>query len=185
MDTSIESSNTSGADERQPSCSTISSVANTKERTAKRLQAFDFERDDDEGDKKRRTLWEPKNLPDVLSQDSEETDVGNLSDGSDNGDSQGNEGAKVGNNKGKAESQGKNTSGTSKSASKKSVSTFLDKFSTASSGKKSQVKYTPLEQQFMAIKEQYSDAVLLVECGYKYRFFGQDAEVGNACLLKG
>ena len=38
-------------------------------------------------------------------------------------------------------------------------------------------KYTPLEQQFMAIKEEHPDAVLLVECGYKYRFFGDDAEV--------
>lgn len=37
--------------------------------------------------------------------------------------------------------------------------------------------YTPLEQQFMEIKEQHKDAILCVECGYKYRFFGEDAEV--------
>ncbi|KAI4898341.1 hypothetical protein NFI96_024575, partial [Prochilodus magdalenae] len=37
--------------------------------------------------------------------------------------------------------------------------------------------YTPLEQQYMEIKEQYKDTILCVECGYKYRFFGEDAEV--------
>nr|XP_046202585.1 DNA mismatch repair protein Msh3 isoform X4 [Oncorhynchus gorbuscha] len=38
--------------------------------------------------------------------------------------------------------------------------------------------YTPLEQQYLQIKEQHKDALLAVECGYKYRFFGEDAEVG-------
>ena len=37
--------------------------------------------------------------------------------------------------------------------------------------------YTPLELQFLEVKSKYSDAVLFVECGYKYRFFGKDAEV--------
>ncbi|XP_053555688.1 DNA mismatch repair protein Msh3 [Bombina bombina] len=37
--------------------------------------------------------------------------------------------------------------------------------------------FTPLEEQFMEIKEQYKDAILCVECGYKYRFFGEDAEI--------
>uniref|UniRef100_W5KL83 DNA mismatch repair protein n=1 Tax=Astyanax mexicanus TaxID=7994 RepID=W5KL83_ASTMX len=37
--------------------------------------------------------------------------------------------------------------------------------------------YTPLEQQYMEIKEQYKDTLLCVECGYKYRFFGEDAEI--------
>ncbi|XP_048706048.2 DNA mismatch repair protein Msh3 isoform X4 [Caretta caretta] len=37
--------------------------------------------------------------------------------------------------------------------------------------------YTPLELQFMEMKEQYKDAILCVECGYKYRFFGEDAEI--------
>ncbi|XP_073480536.1 DNA mismatch repair protein Msh3 [Aquarana catesbeiana] len=37
--------------------------------------------------------------------------------------------------------------------------------------------YTPLEEQYMDIKKQYQDAVLCVECGYKYRFFGEDAEI--------
>ncbi|KAM4638527.1 DNA mismatch repair protein Msh3 isoform 3-T6 [Amazona ochrocephala] len=38
--------------------------------------------------------------------------------------------------------------------------------------------YTPLELQFLEMKKQNKDAVLCVECGYKYRFFGEDAEVG-------
>ncbi|KAM5192856.1 DNA mismatch repair protein Msh3 isoform 2-T2 [Mantella aurantiaca] len=37
--------------------------------------------------------------------------------------------------------------------------------------------YTPLEEQYMDIKKQHQDAVLCVECGYKYRFFGEDAEI--------
>ncbi|NXW63141.1 MSH3 protein, partial [Eurystomus gularis] len=37
--------------------------------------------------------------------------------------------------------------------------------------------YTPLELQFIELKKRYKDAVLCVECGYKYRFFGEDAEI--------
>ncbi|XP_030647649.1 DNA mismatch repair protein Msh3 [Chanos chanos] len=37
--------------------------------------------------------------------------------------------------------------------------------------------YTPLEQQYMEIKEKHKDTLLCVECGYKYRFFGEDAEI--------
>ncbi|XP_069818946.1 DNA mismatch repair protein Msh3 isoform X2 [Dendropsophus ebraccatus] len=37
--------------------------------------------------------------------------------------------------------------------------------------------YTPLEEQYMEIKEKHKDAILCVECGYKYRFFGEDAEI--------
>ncbi|XP_073437250.1 DNA mismatch repair protein Msh3 isoform X1 [Dendrobates tinctorius] len=37
--------------------------------------------------------------------------------------------------------------------------------------------YTPLEEQYLEIKETYKDAILCVECGYKYRFFGEDAEI--------
>lgn len=43
-------------------------------------------------------------------------------------------------------------------------------------------QYTPLEQQFLAIKAKYPDAVLFVECGYKYRFFGEDAEIASKVL---
>ncbi|XP_033121789.1 DNA mismatch repair protein Msh3-like [Anneissia japonica] len=46
-------------------------------------------------------------------------------------------------------------------------------------GKSGRVKsqYTPLEQQFMKLKAKHEDALLLVECGYKYKFFGEDAEI--------
>lgn len=46
-------------------------------------------------------------------------------------------------------------------------------------------QYTPLEQQVVAIKAQHPDAVLFVECGYKYRFFGEDAEVASKLLRIG
>jgi hypothetical protein len=36
---------------------------------------------------------------------------------------------------------------------------------------------TPLEQQFAALRREYADAVLIVEVGYKYRFFAEDAQV--------
>ena len=41
-------------------------------------------------------------------------------------------------------------------------------------------KWTPLEKQVIDFKTQQQDAVLLVECGYRFRFFGEDAEV-RAC----
>uniref|UniRef100_A0A8D2PVN9 DNA mismatch repair protein MSH3 n=1 Tax=Zosterops lateralis melanops TaxID=1220523 RepID=A0A8D2PVN9_ZOSLA len=43
--------------------------------------------------------------------------------------------------------------------------------------KRTKTIYTPLELQFIEMKKKYKDAVLCVECGYKYRFFGQDAEI--------
>ncbi|KAJ6669855.1 hypothetical protein lerEdw1_000404 [Lerista edwardsae] len=39
--------------------------------------------------------------------------------------------------------------------------------------------YTPLELQFLEMKNQYKDAILCIECGYKYRFFGEDAEIAS------
>ncbi|KAG0322860.1 Mismatch repair protein msh3 [Dissophora globulifera] len=39
--------------------------------------------------------------------------------------------------------------------------------------------YTPLEKQFVEIKEQNPDAVLCIEVGYKFRFFGEDAEIAS------
>lgn len=47
----------------------------------------------------------------------------------------------------------------------------------AGPNKRTKSIYTPLEQQYMEIKEQHKDTILCVECGYKYRFFGEDAEV--------
>jgi len=36
-------------------------------------------------------------------------------------------------------------------------------------------KYTPLEQQVMDIRKEYPNTLLIVECGYRMRFFGDDA----------
>ncbi|XP_027365934.1 DNA mismatch repair protein MSH3 isoform X2 [Abrus precatorius] len=38
------------------------------------------------------------------------------------------------------------------------------------------LKYTPLEEQVVDLKAKYPDVLLMIEVGYKYRFFGQDAE---------
>lgn len=38
-------------------------------------------------------------------------------------------------------------------------------------------KLTPLERQYVEIKKQYPDTLLLIEVGYKFRFFGEDAKV--------
>ncbi|XP_053443474.1 DNA mismatch repair protein Msh3 isoform X2 [Nycticebus coucang] len=43
--------------------------------------------------------------------------------------------------------------------------------------KRSKSIYTPLELQYIEMKQQHKDAILCVECGYKYRFFGEDAEI--------
>ena len=42
--------------------------------------------------------------------------------------------------------------------------------------------YTPLELQFVEVKSNYPDVILFVECGYRYRFFGEDAEVITQCF---
>ncbi|XP_035231118.1 DNA mismatch repair protein Msh3-like isoform X2 [Stegodyphus dumicola] len=44
------------------------------------------------------------------------------------------------------------------------------------------IKYTPLEKQYLGFKKDYPDAVLLIECGYKYRFFGEDAKIASKVL---
>jgi DNA mismatch repair protein MSH3 len=36
--------------------------------------------------------------------------------------------------------------------------------------------WTPLERQFMDIKSEHPGVLLMIECGYRYRFFGEDAE---------
>jgi DNA mismatch repair protein MSH3 len=38
-------------------------------------------------------------------------------------------------------------------------------------------KLTPMELQFLEIKRQHLDTVLIVEVGYKFRFFGEDARI--------
>ena len=51
------------------------------------------------------------------------------------------------------------------------------KWSVKTVNSRTKTPYTPLELQFLEVKSKYPDAVLLVECGYKYKFFGEDAEV--------
>ncbi|XP_038890123.1 DNA mismatch repair protein MSH3 [Benincasa hispida] len=43
-------------------------------------------------------------------------------------------------------------------------------------------KYTPLELQVVDLKKRYPDVLLMVEVGYRYRFFGQDAEIAARVL---
>ncbi|ONK79683.1 uncharacterized protein A4U43_C01F8980 [Asparagus officinalis] len=43
-------------------------------------------------------------------------------------------------------------------------------------------KYTPLELQVLELKSKYPDVLLMIEVGYKYRFFGQDAEIAAKTL---
>lgn len=38
-------------------------------------------------------------------------------------------------------------------------------------------KLTPMELQFLEIKRKHMDTILIVEVGYKFRFFGEDARV--------
>ncbi|RDW94014.1 mismatch repair protein MSH3 [Aspergillus mulundensis] len=44
-------------------------------------------------------------------------------------------------------------------------------------GKKGGGKLTPMEKQVIEIKRKHMDTILLVEVGYKFRFFGEDARV--------
>ncbi|XP_043716075.1 DNA mismatch repair protein MSH3 isoform X2 [Telopea speciosissima] len=44
------------------------------------------------------------------------------------------------------------------------------------------LKYTPLEQQVVDLKAKYPDVLLMIEVGYKYRFFGEDAEIAARVL---
>ncbi|PYI27536.1 DNA mismatch repair protein msh3 [Aspergillus indologenus CBS 114.80] len=46
-----------------------------------------------------------------------------------------------------------------------------------SAGKKGTSKLTPMERQVIDIKRKHKDAVLVVEVGYKFRFFGEDARI--------
>lgn len=49
---------------------------------------------------------------------------------------------------------------------------------------KDKTKYTPLELQVVELKKDpdYNDCLLMVECGYKIRFFGDDAEKASKVL---
>jgi len=47
---------------------------------------------------------------------------------------------------------------------------------------KGKITYTPLELQFLEVKKAHPDALLMVECGYKYKFFGDDAVIASNVL---
>lgn len=46
----------------------------------------------------------------------------------------------------------------------------------ASTFRRPKCVHTPLEQQVIELQQRHPDVMLAIECGYKYRFFGQDAE---------
>lgn len=53
--------------------------------------------------------------------------------------------------------------------------------------KKSSNKLTPMEKQYLDIKRNHLDAILIIEVGYKFKFFGEDArvaakELGIVCI---
>lgn len=47
----------------------------------------------------------------------------------------------------------------------------------SATGKKGGSKLTPMEKQVIEIKRKHMDTVLVVEVGYKFRFFGEDARI--------
>ncbi|XP_047411471.1 DNA mismatch repair protein Msh3 isoform X1 [Sciurus carolinensis] len=61
--------------------------------------------------------------------------------------------------------------------SRRSRENLQETFDSKPSNKRSKSIYTPLELQYIEVKQQHKDAILCVECGYKYRFFGEDAEI--------
>lgn len=44
------------------------------------------------------------------------------------------------------------------------------------------VKYTPLEMQVVSLRAAHPDTLLMAECGYRMRFFGDDATVAAKVL---
>lgn len=48
---------------------------------------------------------------------------------------------------------------------------------TSASGRKKTGKLTPMEEQYLAIKWKHLDTIIIMEVGYKFKFFGEDARV--------
>uniref|UniRef100_A0A8C3WW70 DNA mismatch repair protein MSH3 n=1 Tax=Catagonus wagneri TaxID=51154 RepID=A0A8C3WW70_9CETA len=65
----------------------------------------------------------------------------------------------------------------SQTSQKRSSENFQKTSDSKPSNKRTKSIYTPLELQYLEMKQQQKDAILCVECGYKYRFFGEDAEI--------
>ncbi|KAI9308314.1 DNA mismatch repair protein Msh3-like protein [Cunninghamella echinulata] len=61
----------------------------------------------------------------------------------------------------------------------------MNKFGSKQSQQQQQnpkIKYTPLEQQVVDLKRKYPGVLLVIEVGYKYRFFGEDAKIASKVL---
>ncbi len=50
-----------------------------------------------------------------------------------------------------------------------------DNFERETANTTTKISYTPLELQVIALRKQFPDCLLMVECGYRMRFFGDDA----------
>ena len=61
---------------------------------------------------------------------------------------------------------------TASTGTKKDIDTTK---SSSSKGKAGDVAYTPLEKQVLALRSLHPNCLLMVECGYRIRFFGDDA----------
>lgn len=48
--------------------------------------------------------------------------------------------------------------------------------------RKNHLKLTPLEQQVVEVKTENPELLLIIECGYKYKIFGEDAEAAGQLL---
>jgi len=46
----------------------------------------------------------------------------------------------------------------------------------------SQKDYTPLEKQYLSLRKKYPGVLLVIEVGYKFRFFEEDAQVCSAAM---
>jgi DNA mismatch repair protein MSH3 len=57
------------------------------------------------------------------------------------------------------------------------TSSVITKESTRSVVKKSVHRLTPMEKQVIEIKRKHMDTLLVIEVGYKFRFFGEDARI--------
>lgn len=59
---------------------------------------------------------------------------------------------------------------------------FARSKTSAATSKKKTAKLTPLDQQFVDLKLANPDVLLAIEVGYKYRFFGRDAQTASRVL---
>ncbi|GAA5863812.1 hypothetical protein JCM1840_005775 [Sporobolomyces johnsonii] len=91
-----------------------------------------------------------------------------------------------GNGKANAKGKGKGKADDNFDLSSSRFANFAAKGSTSKSGSSkdssANIKYTPLEKQILALKKENPGVVLLVEVGYKFRFFEEDAQTASRVL---